>query len=384
MPVAPTATSAAKPFSALELEKEPTPAPEPAEVAVLESLRDPVKPSASHEQTWVPALKGSAPPIAAGMTGQAAAAAPALAKPTIEIRTAPPLATQDAIVADHHSSEPFQAAAAPAPTFSSYAQTSTESGSGKRIFTIAAIVLIVGAIGFIGVKKLSPSHNSNQAGPAPVAAPDSDTVQIAKPSPAVQDTYSPGATESNPTTSTPSSSGSSERYTPETIQVDNDMAAAEPKITVTPKPLVVKTKGKTGNQAPQAAPQPTPPTLELSAANNSDTTMASLVTTNASVPKAAPTSMRVSQGVSQGLIVKRVSPTYPPVALQQRKQGAVELLATVSRDGAITGVKVLSGESILAKSAVEAVRQWKYRPYLLNGEPVEIETQITVKFTLPR
>ena len=82
--------------------------------------------------------------------------------------------------------------------------------------------------------------------------------------------------------------------------------------------------------------------------------------------------------------MKRVAPAYPPVALQQRKQGAVELLATVSKDGSITGVKVLSGESILAKSAVDAVRQWKYRPYLLNGEPVEIETQITVKFTLPR
>jgi TonB family protein len=384
MPAAPAATSLAKPFSALELEKEPTPAPEPAEVAVLESLRDPVKPSTSREQPWPDAVKGFARPIAAGITGQAAAAAPALAKPTIEIKTAPPLATQEAIVADHHSSESFQAAAALAPTFSSYAQTSAESGSGKRIFTIAAIFLIVGAIGFIGVKKLRPSHNSNQAGPSPVAAPASETVEIAKPSPAVQETYSPGAKENNPSTSTPSSSGSSERYTPETIQVDDDMASAEPKITVTPKPLVVKTKGKTSNQAGQAATQPVPPTLELSAANNSDTTMASLVTTNAAVPKAGPTSTRVSQGVAQGLIVKRVSPTYPPVALQQRKQGAVELLATVSKDGAITGVKVLSGESVLAKSAVDAVRQWKYRPYLLNGEPVEIETQITVKFTLPR
>ena len=383
IPVAPTAMSAAKPFSAFEFEKEPTPAPEAAEVAVLESLRDPVKPLASHEQPWPDALKRSAPSIAAG-TGQATAAAPALAKPTIEIKTAPPLATQEAIVADHSSSEPFQASAAPAPTFSAYSQASEESGGGKKILAIAAIFLTVGAIGYVGVKKLKPSHNSNQPGPAQVAAPASDTVEIAKPSPAVQETYSP-AKESSSFTSTSSSSGSvtPERYIPETIQVDDDMAAAEPKITVTPKPLVVKTKGKTSNQPGQAATQPDPPTLELSAANNSDTTMASLVTTNAAVPKAAPTSMRVSQGVAQGLIVKRVSPTYPPVALQQRKQGAVELLATVSKDGTITGVKILSGESILAKSAVDAVRQWKYRPYLLNGEPVEIQTQITVKFTLP-
>ncbi len=81
--------------------------------------------------------------------------------------------------------------------------------------------------------------------------------------------------------------------------------------------------------------------------------------------------------------MKKVPPAYPPIALQLRKQGAVDLLASVNKDGTITDVKVLSGDSVLAKSAVEAVRQWKYRPYLLNGEPVEIETQITINFRLP-
>jgi protein TonB len=71
------------------------------------------------------------------------------------------------------------------------------------------------------------------------------------------------------------------------------------------------------------------------------------------------------------------------VALQLRKEGAVELTATISREGAITGVKVASGDPVLGKAAADAVRQWKYRPYLLNGEPVEIETQITVNFRLP-
>ena len=61
----------------------------------------------------------------------------------------------------------------------------------------------------------------------------------------------------------------------------------------------------------------------------------------------------------------------------------MELLATVSKAGTITAIKVLSGDSALAKSATDAVRQWKYRPYLLNGEPVEIETQVTINFKLP-
>ncbi len=81
--------------------------------------------------------------------------------------------------------------------------------------------------------------------------------------------------------------------------------------------------------------------------------------------------------------MKRVPPTYPPTAIQLRKEGSVELLASISRTGAISKVKVLSGDATLAKAAVDAVRQWKYRPYLLNNEPVEIETQITVNFKLP-
>ena len=72
------------------------------------------------------------------------------------------------------------------------------------------------------------------------------------------------------------------------------------------------------------------------------------------------------------------------MAMQLRKQGAVELLAHVSKDGDINAVQVLGGDAMLARAAVTAVRQWKYRPYLLNGLPVEIETQITVNFTLPR
>ena len=64
-------------------------------------------------------------------------------------------------------------------------------------------------------------------------------------------------------------------------------------------------------------------------------------------------------------------------------EGAVELVATISKSGDISAVKVASGNPQLARAAVDAVKQWKYKPYLLNGEPVEIHTQITVNFKLP-
>ena len=94
--------------------------------------------------------------------------------------------------------------------------------------------------------------------------------------------------------------------------------------------------------------------------------------------------LNVSQGVSQGLLIKKVPPSYPPSALRMRIEGNVELVATIAKTGEITRVKVLSGDSQLTKAATEAVKQWKYKPYLLNGEPVEIQTQITVKFKLPQ
>jgi protein TonB len=67
-----------------------------------------------------------------------------------------------------------------------------------------------------------------------------------------------------------------------------------------------------------------------------------------------------------------------------RIEGAVELLATISKNGDITHVKVLSGDQQLTRAATDAVKQWKYKPYLLNGEPVEIQTQVTINFKLPK
>lgn len=105
--------------------------------------------------------------------------------------------------------------------------------------------------------------------------------------------------------------------------------------------------------------------------------------TPVAVPKvAAPQRVRVSQGVSQGLLVKKVQPPYPPLARQARIQGQVILQAVISKDGSIEGLHLVSGHPMLAPAAIDAVKQWKYKPYYLNGEPVEVETQITVIFSL--
>ncbi|HMD17214.1 MAG TPA: energy transducer TonB [Terriglobales bacterium] len=103
----------------------------------------------------------------------------------------------------------------------------------------------------------------------------------------------------------------------------------------------------------------------------------------ANIPKiATPQRVRVSMGVSQGLLIRRVQPNYPPLAKQARIQGQVVLQAEISKDGTIQNLQLVSGHPMLAPAAIEAVRQWRYKPYLLNGEPVAVETTVLVNFSL--
>jgi periplasmic protein TonB len=101
------------------------------------------------------------------------------------------------------------------------------------------------------------------------------------------------------------------------------------------------------------------------------------------VPKVAtPQRVRVSAGVTQGLVIRKVNPVYPPLARQARVQGNVVLQAEISKTGDIENLHAISGHPLLIPAAIDAVKQWKYKPYILNGEPVEVDTQITVIFSL--
>jgi protein TonB len=90
---------------------------------------------------------------------------------------------------------------------------------------------------------------------------------------------------------------------------------------------------------------------------------------------------RVSR-MMEGNLIYRVQPQYPALARQARIQGVVVLRALITRGGKIENLQVISGHPMLVKSAMDAVLQWRYRPYYLNNEPVEVETQVTVNFTL--
>jgi len=97
---------------------------------------------------------------------------------------------------------------------------------------------------------------------------------------------------------------------------------------------------------------------------------------------AAPPIVRRSEGVQAALLIRRVEPAYPPLGRQLRIQGTVQIRAIISREGSIDSLHALSGHPLLVTAALDAVRQWRYRPTLLGTEPVEVETYITVIFKL--
>jgi protein TonB len=99
-------------------------------------------------------------------------------------------------------------------------------------------------------------------------------------------------------------------------------------------------------------------------------------------PKVKAEKVNISAGVAIGLLIQKTAPVYPPIAKSARVSGTVVLGASISKNGSIVGLHVVSGPPMLQQAALDAVRTWRYRPYMLNNQPVEVETTVSVIFTL--
>ena len=102
----------------------------------------------------------------------------------------------------------------------------------------------------------------------------------------------------------------------------------------------------------------------------------------AKTPAPTPRRIRVPARIAEANLVYDVPPQYPPEAGRARLEGPVVLMAVIGRDGSVKDVRVESGLPILAQAAIDAVKQWRYKPYLIDGEPVEVDSRITINFTL--
>src|ERR1700690_2505875 len=106
--------------------------------------------------------------------------------------------------------------------------------------------------------------------------------------------------------------------------------------------------------------------------------LVSVALTSLAASQIHPERVRVGQNVMSAQIVTKVAPVYPPLARPARIQGSVVLRVRVNKSGDVTDIQLFSGHPMLAPAAIEAVKQWKYKPYLLNGEAVDVETDVTV------
>jgi TonB family protein len=130
---------------------------------------------------------------------------------------------------------------------------------------------------------------------------------------------------------------------------------------------------------PTESPAVDPPVLVASVPNPA--MLSNVLSASAHIPELV--AVPVSQGISNGYLIHQVAPNYPPQARMARLQGSVVMDALVAEDGTVQNLKVVSGSSTLARAAVDAVRQWRYKPYELNRKPVKMNTTITVNFKLP-
>jgi protein TonB len=112
------------------------------------------------------------------------------------------------------------------------------------------------------------------------------------------------------------------------------------------------------------------------------TTVRTMQAPSAGADANPPSRIRVGGNVQQNLLVSQPHPVYPLEAKQARIQGVVKLNATIAKDGTMQHLEVISGHPLLIPAALDAVRQWVYKPTLLNGQPVEVMTEIEVNFTL--
>ena len=272
------------------------------------------------------------------------------------------------------------------PSFAAFAKKDAEQSAGsKRLLIAPAVVLALLAAGYFGWSRFGGSHPSVATRPATVAMQQQPESEPAPPAPSVSvPPSSPAGKVSRDNASLPapvsqtdsSRAQASPHASSESSPVSSESQAKKPEVA----PIIVRPSAPVAKVQPQVeeaiAPPPGPLAVESPAGNN----LSGLMGSQPNVPKPTLAQIKVSQGVSQGLLIKRVQPQYPPSARASHAQGAVQIEATIDKEGNVVNPRVLSGNSVLAAAALAAVRQWRYKPYYLDGEPVEIETQITINF----
>jgi periplasmic protein TonB len=350
----------------------PTVVPEPPKaVTATASIPAPVKPAVQ------PSISH----------GAAAATAPAKEAPSIPERkkTEPDLFETHETASPAISAPTRSAESHSAPAFAALNDSHRSEGSGgnTKMIAIAAAIVIAAGLGYVGWTKFGKTAGT-PAQPVAVTPAPSPSSTFSTPSSTPANNATEALTPTTQSAPAPAPVAAKPSASVNTSAANKVAAAVEPVVTK-PEPTPIRVKTQPSTSRPKAvAEEPAaavPNPLGVAGANDKGLSLVASAPVN--IPRPAPGMLKISQGVSQGLLINRVQPRYPSNALAMRIQGAVQLEATISKEGKITNLKPTSGDPVLARAAMDAVRQWRYKPYFLDGEPVDIQTQITVNFKLP-
>jgi len=337
--------------------------------------------------------------------------APSVEKSSAVTEEAKSPAQEITAVTNDFSSE-SNAASAPTFTFGAGSETDSEkSGNNKVLYVVLAIALTAVAAYFAWNQWGTTKGGSGVQAPVaprvqtptgvqqtPQSAPAVAPVTPAAPSPSSTTSMSPSSTNTmqpsgsasvSSTGATASHNDKSPVHPAEANSGDDASTLVSP-VTANkasakanaPQAILIKNGSAQPVAANNSATDAPAPSINA-IASDSGSSMPNLMGGANKAPAPVLQTVTISQGISQGLLVKKTQPAYPASALRMGIQGPVQLLATVSKTGDISAVKILSGDASLARAASDAVKQWKYKPYLLDGSPVEIQTQVTVNFKLP-
>jgi protein TonB len=421
-PVSPPAAipSPAVASSVFEVEQEPGPKPEPTEAAFLESISDtlastkltkPLPSATPKEHPWAPVAKPMSEPMTAALqraaevssefaepgalTQNPAASTQFSSTPTFGIGTASAPAPAKESRQTHQDDSGLEPEA---PLFTAVTGGETNkshAGGSKKALIIAAVFVIAAVAGYSGWTGMHSGSKSISVPPAPKPSspvqPQAGSTVVPPSIPQANTGGAPSQTQAAagvPIEQGPDITLSTSEPTPAIAK--SPSAATKQTITARPAapqppPLLVRGGSIAQPAPPPSTPDTSAPGMLALGSSSGDQVISGIVSAPAtSVAQPAPQTLKISQGVAQGLLMRRVPPIYPQQAKQARIQGTVELQASIGKDGNITAVNVVSGDKTLALAAADAVKQWKYKPYLLDGQPVEIQTQITVNFKLPQ
>lgn len=257
----------------------------------------------------------------------------------------------------------------------SYEEEGESKGKGKMLAIGGAVLLLVVAVP-LGYFKLrsskaptpQPTISQTTVTNVPMTENGTNTPAMAKPS-AASPTSANSSTAATDNTGT-TAADNTQTTAPLRTQMMNHQLSAPSRI---PDDL----KMMAGREAPPSSGFGAPGMDGMGNATN--------VFGGESGPKvksAPPSKVSISAGIAGGLLLKRSAPVYPQIAKEARVSGSVVIQATISRTGQVENARVVNGPTMLRQAALDAVKTWRYRPYLLDGQPVEVETTVNVVFSL--